>query len=73
MLVTQILLIITITGLGMTDPAMNTTNVAILAVLVAFASASQDIVIDAYRRESYLMKNKPLVHLRMCSDIELVL
>ena len=52
MLVTQILLIITITGLGMTDPAMNTTNVAILAVLVAFASASQDIVIDAYRRES---------------------
>ena len=52
MLVTQILLIITITGLGMTDPAMNATNVAILAVLVAFASASQDIVIDAYRRES---------------------
>ena len=52
MLVTQILLIITIIGLGMTDPAMNATNVAILAVLVAFASASQDIVIDAYRRES---------------------
>ena len=52
MLITQILLIITIIGLGMTDPAMNATNVAILAVLVAFASASQDIVIDAYRRES---------------------
>ena len=52
MLVTQILLIITIIGLGMTDPAMNATNVAILAVLVAFSSASQDIVIDAYRRES---------------------
>ena len=52
MLVTQILLIVTIIGLGMTDPAMNATNVAILAVLVAFSSASQDIVIDAYRRES---------------------
>tara|TARA_B100000242_G_scaffold293606_1_gene272277 strand:+ start:3593 stop:4969 length:1377 start_codon:yes stop_codon:yes gene_type:complete len=52
MLVTQILLIITIIGLGMTSPAMNATNVAILAVLVAFSSASQDIVIDAYRRES---------------------
>ena len=52
MLVTQILLIITIIGLGMTDPAMNATNVAILAALVAFSSASQDIVIDAYRRES---------------------
>ncbi len=52
MLITQILLIITIIGLGMMDPAMNATNVAILAVLVAFSSASQDIVIDAYRRES---------------------
>jgi len=52
MLVTQILLIITIIGLGMTDPAMNSYNVAILATLVAFSSASQDIVIDAYRRES---------------------
>ncbi len=52
MLLTQILLIITIIGLGMTNPAMNATNVAILAVLVAFSSASQDIVIDAYRRES---------------------
>ena len=52
MLVTQVLLIITIIGLGMTNPTMNATNVAILAVLVAFSSASQDIVIDAYRRES---------------------
>ncbi len=52
MLLTQILLIITIIGLGMTDPSMDATNVAILSVLVAFSSASQDIVIDAYRRES---------------------
>ena len=31
---------------------MNPFNVAVLATLVAFSSASQDIVIDAYRRES---------------------
>ena len=36
----------------MADPSMNAVNVAILATLVAFSSASQDIVIDAYRRES---------------------
>ena len=60
MLVTQILLIVTIIGLGMTDPAMNATNVAILAVLVAFSSASQDIVIDAYRRESLSDKEQTL-------------
>mgnify|MGYP001435192345 CR=1 FL=1 len=36
----------------MSDPAMNPFNVAVLATLVAFSSASQDIVIDAYRRES---------------------
>jgi MFS transporter, PAT family, beta-lactamase induction signal transducer AmpG len=52
LIVTQILLIITIISLGMANPSMNATNVAILATLVAFSSASQDIVIDAYRRES---------------------
>ena len=52
LLVTQALLIISIILLGMANPAMNAFNVAILATLVAFSSASQDIVIDAYRRES---------------------
>ena len=52
LLVTQALLIVSIILLGMTNPAMNAFNVAILATLVAFSSASQDIVIDAYRRES---------------------
>ena len=46
------LLIISIIILGMANPAMNPFNVAVLATLVAFSSASQDIVIDAYRRES---------------------
>ena len=52
LLITQILLIISIISLGMADPSMNALNAAILATLVAFSSASQDIVIDAYRRES---------------------
>lgn len=52
LLITQISLIISIIFLGMADPSMNAVNVAILATLVAFSSASQDIVIDAYRRES---------------------
>ena len=51
-LITQILLIFSIIGLGMTNPAMNAANVALLAIFVTFFSASQDIVIDAYRRES---------------------
>ena len=41
LIVTQILLIITIVSLGMTNPSMNAMNVAILATLVAFSSASQ--------------------------------
>ena len=53
LIVTQILLIITIVSLGIANPSMNAMNVAILATLVAFSSASQDIVIDAYRRESF--------------------
>ena len=52
LLVNQILLMISIAGLGLTNPAINLTNVAVLSLLVAFFSASQDIVIDAYRRES---------------------
>ncbi|MDG2106020.1 MAG: AmpG family muropeptide MFS transporter [Gammaproteobacteria bacterium] len=51
-LITQVLLIFSIIGLGMTSPAMNAANVALLAIFVTFFSASQDIVIDAYRRES---------------------
>ncbi len=48
----QILLISAILGLGLCDPKHNLTRMAALAVLVAFLSASQDIVIDAWRVES---------------------
>lgn len=50
-LATQALLIVAIIGLGQTDPTVNPVATAGWAVLVAFASASQDVVIDAYRVE----------------------
>jgi PAT family beta-lactamase induction signal transducer AmpG len=52
MVITQISLIISITMLGFSNPAQNITLTAILALWVAFSSASQDTVIDAYRIES---------------------
>jgi len=60
LLVSQIALIISIVGLGMTNPSLSAINVAILALLVTFFSASQDIVIDAYRRESLLDEEQTL-------------
>jgi PAT family beta-lactamase induction signal transducer AmpG len=48
----QILLIGAILGLGLCNPKHNLPLMAALSVLVAFLSASQDIVIDAWRVES---------------------
>ena len=48
----QILLIVAILALGSCDPKHNLPRMAVLAVVVAFLSASQDIVIDAWRVES---------------------
>jgi len=60
LLASQIALIVSIVGLGMTNPSLSAINVAILALLVTFFSASQDIVIDAYRRESLLDEEQTL-------------
>ncbi len=51
LLPTQICLMIAIFGLGQTDPSIDPFLTALMAFLVAFFSASQDIVIDAYRIE----------------------
>ncbi|MGD8448950.1 MAG: AmpG family muropeptide MFS transporter [Desulfobacterales bacterium] len=51
LLVAQIALMFSISGLGVTDPGKNPWVVAFAAFLVTFFSASQDIVVDAYRRE----------------------
>lgn len=51
MLLTQVLLIGAVAALGGLDPAANMTPVLILACVIAITSATQDIAIDAYRRE----------------------
>ena len=45
-------LALAILAMGFTDPAVDATATVAVAVLVAFLSASQDIVVDAYRIES---------------------
>ncbi|MFO7555371.1 MAG: AmpG family muropeptide MFS transporter [Desulfobacterales bacterium] len=51
LLIAQLALIFSISGLGFTDPGKSPWMVAFIAFLVTFFSASQDIVVDAYRRE----------------------
>ncbi len=51
LILAQIALIFSIIGLGFSDPVDKAGLMVVAAVLVAFFSASQDIVVDAYRRE----------------------
>jgi MFS transporter, PAT family, beta-lactamase induction signal transducer AmpG len=51
MLITQVALFITIVAYGFFNPTLNITSIAVVSTLVALFSASQDIVIDAFRRE----------------------
>ena len=52
----QALLLICIPLLGFYNPQTDLTMIVVIATLIAFLSASQDIVIDAYRRELLLDK-----------------
>jgi MFS transporter, PAT family, beta-lactamase induction signal transducer AmpG len=51
MLVTQVALLVVIAAMGLYSPKTDLTAIVILCGAMAFLSASQDIVIDAYRRE----------------------
>lgn len=51
MFLTQVLLLGTIALLGTLQPAADLQAIVVMATLLAFASATQDIVLDAYRRE----------------------
>lgn len=51
LLITQILLLLAIPTFGFFKPAFDIWAIAYLATVVAFFSACQDIVLDAYRRE----------------------
>ncbi|MGH1431187.1 MAG: AmpG family muropeptide MFS transporter [Neptuniibacter sp.] len=48
----QCLLIISLSGLAFANPLLDLEHMAMLAIVVALSSATQDIVIDAYRIES---------------------
>jgi MFS transporter, PAT family, beta-lactamase induction signal transducer AmpG len=50
-LATQVVLALLVAAMGSFDPVESTTAVALLALAVAFFSATQDIALDAYRRE----------------------
>jgi PAT family beta-lactamase induction signal transducer AmpG len=51
MALTQLVLLALIGAMGMFDPKLELGAIAGVAFLIAFTSASQDVVIDAYRRE----------------------
>jgi PAT family beta-lactamase induction signal transducer AmpG len=51
MLITQIALLLSMLLLSFLDPLQDMTYIVIVVSLIAFFSASQDVVIDAYRRE----------------------
>ncbi|MBW2467293.1 MAG: AmpG family muropeptide MFS transporter [Deltaproteobacteria bacterium] len=51
MLVTQIGLLVLIAGIGQLDPASSLKMMAVVAFCIALFSASQDIALDAFRRE----------------------
>jgi PAT family beta-lactamase induction signal transducer AmpG len=51
MLTTQLFLLFTIAALGFLDPLTHLWYVAWLCLTIAFLSATQDIVLDAYRRQ----------------------
>ncbi|MEY3883498.1 MAG: hypothetical protein RIS87_1310 [Pseudomonadota bacterium] len=54
LLISQVLLLLSIPVFGAFNPKFDIWTIAYLASLVAFFSASQDIVLDAYRRELLL-------------------
>ncbi|MCG7899368.1 MAG: MFS transporter [Candidatus Thiodiazotropha weberae] len=56
MIFAQGLVILGLCGLALSDPLQGVYTFALLALLVAFASATQDIAIDAYRIESAEVK-----------------
>ena len=50
-LMTQVALLLALASFGALDPTENIWSVVAIVLIVAFFSASQDIVLDAYRRE----------------------
>lgn len=58
LLLTQCTLVIALVGMAFNDPKSNLQLTFILALITAFASATQDITLDAYRIESATQKEQ---------------
>jgi len=52
MLIAQATIVAGLTGMALTNPHTELTQLAVFALLVAFGSATQDITVDAYRIEA---------------------
>ena len=65
MLVTQLSLLVAIASFGFFSPQIELSAIVVLAGVVAFLSASQDIVVDAYRRE--LLTSMSKAQVQRCS------
>ena len=56
LLLSQIVIMLALVGMAMTDPVINLTHMVFFALAVAFASATQDIALDAYRIEAVALE-----------------
>lgn len=52
MIFAQLLIMVSLAGMALSDPQNNLTHLVLFSLLTAFASATQDIAIDAYRIEA---------------------
>ena len=55
-LLSQVIITIALVGMASTDPTENLTHMVFFALAVAFASATQDIALDAYRIEAVALR-----------------
>ncbi len=60
LLIIQFLLVLAIAAMSLQDPAKNLDLLAIISVLIAFLSASQDVVADAYRTDVLTGAERPI-------------
>jgi PAT family beta-lactamase induction signal transducer AmpG len=56
LLLSQVSIVVALIGIASTDPLQNLTHTVFFALAVAFASATQDIALDAYRIEAVSLK-----------------
>lgn len=56
LLLSQIVIAFALVGMANTDPVLNLTHMVYFALAVAFASATQDIALDAYRIEAVALE-----------------